>query len=648
MDGYNEEQYLKILHDNWGYPDFRGIQRDIIRSVAEGNDALGLMPTGGGKSLTFQVPALAKEGTCIVITPLIALMKDQVDNLRRRGIIAAAIYTGKTQREIVATLDNCILGRTKLLYISPERIASELFQTKLKHMKVSLITVDEAHCISQWGYDFRPSYLNIAEIRNIKPDVPILALTATATERVTVDIQERLGFKKPNMLKMSFVRKNLAYVVRKTDDKEAQLIHILKSVSGSAIVYLRSRRRTKDIYRILQEHGISSTFYHAGLESSTKDERQRAWRDDEVRVMVATNAFGMGIDKPDVRLVIHYELPDTLEAYFQEAGRAGRDGKKAYAVMLYSKGDEKLMARHIQFEFPSKEEICKIYEHIAYFFQVAAGSGRGKAFKFDNILFCRTFHHHSLQVDSALKILEREGYVRYDTDSDNKTKVKFLIDRDQLYQIRDQSPETEAVLDSMLREFSRLFIDYGPIEEGIIADDTGLTKQQIYNVMKSLNQQRILHFIPPRVEPLITYTRDRVLPEEIVISKENYEVRKEQLVKKAKKILDYAKTDNVCRSRQLLRYFGEEESEDCGICDVCLGRKTRPGHKDEVEMMKKEIIETLSDGKKHHFQDMFPLSKDQKVCVEAADYLLQEETIGRDTVWFYLKDKTYLKDNKQD
>lgn len=648
MDGYNEEQYLKILHDNWGYPNFRGIQRDIIRSVAEGNDTLGLMPTGGGKSLTFQVPALAKEGTCIVITPLIALMKDQVDNLRRRGIIAAAIYTGKTQREIVATLDNCILGRTKLLYISPERIASELFQTKLKHMKVSLITVDEAHCISQWGYDFRPSYLNIAEIRNIKPDVPILALTATATERVTVDIQERLGFKKTNMFKMSFVRKKLAYVVRKTDDKEAQLIHILKSVSGSAIVYLRSRRRTKDIYRILQEHGISSTFYHAGLESSTKDERQRAWRDDEVRVMVATNAFGMGIDKPDVRLVIHYELPDTLEAYFQEAGRAGRDGKKAYAVMLYSKGDEKLMARHIQFEFPSKEEICKIYEHIAYFFQVAAGSGRGKAFKFDNILFCRTFHHHSLQVDSALKILEREGYVRYDTDSDNKTKVKFLIDRDQLYQIRDQSPETEAVLDSMLREFSRLFIDYGPIEEGIIADDTGLTKQQIYNVMKSLNQQRILHFIPPRVEPLITYTRDRVLPEEIVISKENYEVRKEQLVKKAKKILDYAKTDNVCRSRQLLRYFGEEESEDCGICDVCLGRKTRPGHKDEVEMMKKEIIETLSDGKKHHFQDMFPLSKDQKVCVEAADYLLQEETIGRDTVWFYLKDKTYLKDNKQD
>lgn len=648
MDGYNEEQYLKILHDNWGYPDFRGIQRDIIRSVAEGNDTLGLMPTGGGKSLTFQVPALAKEGTCIVITPLIALMKDQVDNLRRRGIIAAAIYTGKTQREIVATLDNCILGRTKLLYISPERIASELFQTKLKHMKVSLITVDEAHCISQWGYDFRPSYLNIAEIRNIKPDVPILALTATATERVTVDIQERLGFKKSNMFKMSFVRKNLAYVVRKTDDKEAQLIHILKSVSGSAIVYLRSRRRTKDIYRILQEHGISSTFYHAGLESSTKDERQRAWRDDEVRVMVATNAFGMGIDKPDVRLVIHYELPDTLEAYFQEAGRAGRDGKKAYAVMLYSKGDEKLMARHIQFEFPSKEEICKIYEHIAYFFQVAAGSGCGKAFKFDNILFCRTFHHHSLQVDSALKILEREGYVRYDTDSDNKTKVKFLIDRDQLYQIRDQSPETEAVLDSMLREFSRLFIDYGPIEEGIIADDTGLTKQQIYNVMKSLNQQRILHFIPPRVEPLITYTRDRVLPEEIVISKENYEVRKEQLVKKAKKILDYAKTDNVCRSRQLLRYFGEEESEDCGICDVCLGRKTRPGHKDEVEMMKKEIIETLADGKKHHFQDMFPLSKDQKVCVEAADYLLQEETIGRDTVWFYLKDKTYLKDNQQD
>ena len=606
-------KYQEILKQYWGYDSFRDLQEEIITSIGEGKDTLGLMPTGGGKSITFQVPALAQEGICIVITPLIALMKDQVQNLRKRGIKALAVYSGMTRQEILTALENCIFGDYKFLYISPERLDTDIFRTKLRSMKVSMITVDESHCISQWGYDFRPAYLKIAEIRALLPGIPVLALTATATPEVVKDIQARLDFREENVFRMSFERKNLAYMVRQTDNKTQELLHILRKVPGSAIIYVRNRRRTKEITELLVNEDITADFYHAGLDNAVKDLRQKRWQSGEVRVMVATNAFGMGIDKPDVRIVLHLDLPDSLEAYFQEAGRAGRDGKKAYAVMLYSKGDEKLMARHIQFEFPSKEEICKIYEHIAYFFQVAAGSGCGKAFKFDNILFCRTFHHHSLQVDSALKILEREGYVRYDTDSDNKTKVKFLIDRDQLYQIRDQSPETEAVLDSMLREFSRLFIDYGPIEEGIIADDTGLTKQQIYNVMKSLNQQRILHFIPPRVEPLITYTRDRVLPEEIVISKENYEVRKEQLVKKAKKILDYAKTDNVCRSRQLLRYFGEEESEDCGICDVCLGRKTRPGHKDEVEMMKKEIIETLSDGKKHHFQDMFPLSKDQKV-----------------------------------
>lgn len=396
-----------ILHKYWGYPAFRGIQGDIISSISQHKDTLGLMPTGGGKSLTFQVPALAMEGTCIVVTPLIALMKDQVQNLRRRGIIAAAIYSGMSRREILGALDNCILGDTKLLYVSPERIGTELFKAKLEHMKVSFITVDEAHCISQWGYDFRPSYLHIADIRALKPNVPVLALTATATPQVIDDIQDRLGFREKNVFRMSFERKNLTYVVRNTGNKEEELIHILKSTHGSAIVYVRSRRRTKEISELIEQNDISATFYHAGLEHAIKDLRQQQWHDDEKRVMVATNAFGMGIDKPDVRLVIHMDCPNSIEAYFQEAGRAGRDGERAYAVLLYNDSDRLRLDRRVLEEFPDRQTICNVYDHLAYFLQVAADDGAGHTFALDLDRFCRTFKHFPTIANSALRILAR-------------------------------------------------------------------------------------------------------------------------------------------------------------------------------------------------------------------------------------------------
>lgn len=636
--GYDDTLYLKILRDTWGYSDFRGIQRDIIRSIAEGKDTLGLMPTGGGKSLTFQVPALAMEGVCIVITPLIALMKDQVDNLRRRQVLAAAIYSGMSRQEIVKTLENCVLGHTKILYVSPERIGSELFQTKLAHIKVSFITIDEAHCISQWGYDFRPSYLHIADIRRIKPDAPILALTATATTEVIDDIQEQLEFKEKNVFRMSFERKNLAYVVRSSDNKMQQLIHILNSINGSAIVYVRSRKLAKEISEYILNNNISATFYHAGLEYSTKDERQKKWHDDEVRVMVATNAFGMGIDKPDVRVVIHISCPDSIEAYFQEAGRAGRDGKKAYAVLLYDRGDRTKLVKRIAQEFPDKKEICRVYEHVAYYLQIAAGSGYGRTFRFEIEKFCRIFHHYPVIVNSALKILTRAGYLEYDVDPDSRTRVKFTLERDQLYMLHDTTPNEEAVITTMLREYSGLFVDYHFVEIAFIAHASGLTQQQVYLILTSLSQRRILHFIPERSVPLLTYTRDRVLPEEIVISKTVYEERKAQFEKRIESIINYAENDTVCRSRQLLRYFGETHTEDCQQCDVCLAhQKTPQSYKNAFNQALKAIKEMLADGEKHSITELNKITLNQDAKDEALEYLVNEEVIGVKYNDIYLK-----------
>ena len=590
------DKFQSILQKYWGYPDFRGIQRNIIESIASGRDTLGLMPTGGGKSITFQVPALAQEGVCIVITPLIALMKDQVQHLREHGILADAIYADKSRSEILQTLDNAIFGGVKILYVSPERLASEMFQTKLRHIHVSFITVDEAHCISQWGYDFRPSYLQIASIREMKPGIPILALTATATPEVVDDIQERLHFKEKNVFKMSFERKNLTYVVREAEDKQGEMIHILQSVGGSAIVYARSRKRTKEMAQLLSQQGITATFYHAGLDPDVKDQRQKAWQKDEVRVMCATNAFGMGIDKPDVRVVIHIDCPDSLEAYFQEAGRAGRDGQKSYAVLLYNKHDELKLCKRVDDTFPPKELIQDIYEHLAYFYQIGVGSGQGKTFEFDIEKFCVTYKYFPTKVDAALRILERSGYLHYEDNPDGKARVMFLLGRNDLYQLDQLAPSQDAVVTALLRSYGSLFVDLTYIDETMIARQAELTIQQVYFALKSLAARHIIQFIPRRKIPFISYTRDRVDGDKVVIPKEVWESRREQYEKRIKSMIRYAKNDEVCRSRQLLAYFGEENDRDCKQCDVCLADQTEEREKE----LRRKVAENQIIIEDHH------------------------------------------------
>ena len=632
------EDYQSILRQYWGYDDFRGIQREIIESIGSGNDTLGLMPTGGGKSITFQVPALAQEGTCIVITPLIALMKDQVDNLRRRGIRAAAIYSGLTHEEIITTLENCIFGGIRILYVSPERLSSELFQTKLRHMKVSFITVDEAHCISQWGYDFRPSYLEIAKIRKLLPGVPVLALTATATPQVVEDIQEKLGFppanqteEKPHVFRMSFERKNLAYVVRNTADKREELIHILSSMKGSAIVYARSRRRTKEFADFINEAGITATFYHAGLDSVVKDDRQKAWQEDKVRVMVATNAFGMGIDKPDVRLVIHIDSPDSIEAYFQEAGRAGRDGLKAYAVLLYNNADQRKLEKRIADTFPEKDYIREVYEHLAYFYQIGVGSGYNHTFEFNIDQFCHTFHHFPIQVDSALKILTRAGYIEYTEEQDNQARVMFTVSRNDLYRLENNTPNEEKVITTLLRNYGGLFTDYNYIDEAFLASQCGLQPHQVYMVLKSLSQRHILHFIPQKKTPYIRYTQRREDKEHIQLMPDVYEKRKQQYIERIHAMVNYADCDHICRSRYLLRYFGEDNDHDCRQCDVCLSHRpqgivSEPSFNTAME----QIITLLEDGKPHPITDLRDIQLPTAELDAALDYLLKEEYIRQE------------------
>ena len=612
--------YQSLLKQYWGYDDFRGIQREIIESIGSGHDTLGLMPTGGGKSITFQVPALAQEGTCIVITPLIALMKDQVDHLLRRGIRAAAIYSGLTHEEIIVTLENCIFGNVRILYVSPERLSSELFQTKLRHMRVSFITVDEAHCISQWGYDFRPSYLEIAKIRKLVPDAPVLA------DKLTLKAERTF-----NVFRMSFERTNLTYVVRHTTDKRKELIHILNSVKGTAIVYARSRRRTKEFSEMLNEAGIPATFYHAGLDTTVKDERQQAWQHDQVRVMVSTNAFGMGIDKPDVRLVIHIDCPDSIEAYFQEAGRAGRDGFKAYAVLLYNDADERKLEKRIADTFPEKDYIRQVYEHLAYFYQIGVGSGYNHTFEFNIDKFCHTFRHFPIQVDSALKILNRAGYIEYTEEQDNQARVMFTIGRNDLYRLENTTPNEEKIITALLRNYGGLFTDYNYIDESFIASQTQLEPHQVYMTLKGLSQRHILHFIPQKKTPYIRYTQRREDMEHIMLPPAVYEERKRQYEERIHAIIKYATNDQVCRSRQLLRYFGEDDSHDCHLCDVCLahrpeGKVTEARFTNAME----QILARLDDGKPHPITDLRDIQLPTDELDAALEYLLQEELIRQD------------------
>lgn len=622
------DRYRDILRRYWGYDDFRGIQRDIIESIGSGKDTLGLMPTGGGKSVTFQVPALAAEGVCVVITPLIALMKDQVMNLKKKGIRAAAIYSGQSHSEVLTILENCVFGAVRILYVSPERLSSQLFQTKLAHMRVSFFTVDEAHCISQWGYDFRPSYLNISDIRHIHPQAPVLALTATATPEVVDDIQERLGFKEKRVFRMSFERKNLAYVVRKTMDKNEELVHILKCVEGSAVVYVRSRRKAKETAEMLEACGLTATFYHAGLENAAKDRRQKDWQADRIRIMVATNAFGMGIDKPDVRVVAHLDCPDSIEAYFQEAGRAGRDGQRAYAVLLYNDSDKTKLSRRIADNFPDKDYIKDVYEHLAYFYQVATGDGNGISFEFNIDKFCHNFGHYPIRVEAALRILGRAGYIEYTEEQDNSSRVMFTVSRNDLYRLTNNSENEDKVIIALLRNYGGLFTDYNFIDESFIAQQTALTAGDVYLILKLLDRKHILSFIPRKRTPYIKYAQRRVDREHMIISKEVYEDRKQKFISRIEAMTAYATAQTTCRSRMLLAYFGETAARDCDSCDVCTGGINR-SYEESVDAAAAKIIGMLSDGKKHSVTEIHTIKMPYEFVDEALRHLIEEERIYR-------------------
>ena len=618
MSNYNE-----ILKRYWGYDDFRGVQREIIESIGSGHDTLGLMPTGGGKSVTFQVPALSMEGVCIVITPLIALMKDQVHHLRQRGIIAAAIYSGMHRDDIIRILENCILGTTKLLYVSPERLGSDLFQAKLRHMRVSFITVDEAHCISQWGYDFRPSYLKIADIRHICPDVPVLALTATATPKVVDDICAKLTLSTSfRVFRMSFERKNLTYLVSHATDKQADLIHLLDGMKGSAIVYVRSRRHAREVAEMLTEAGLSATFYHAGLESAVKDQRQRDWQHDRVRIMVATNAFGMGIDKSDVRMVVHYDCPDSIEAYFQEAGRAGRDGQPARAILLYNATDEPKLHKRVKDTFPEKDYIRKVYEHLAYYYQIATGDGYGVTREFNIDDFCHKFKHFPVPVHSSLQILQRAGYIEYLEEQDNQARVKFIVTRDDLYRLRGDTPHEEKVIVALLRNYGGLFADYGFVDESMIAHQCGLKPNDVYQTLKLLSEKHVIQFIPRKQVPYVRYLQRREDSEHVMLPPAVYEERLAQYQERIEAMLRYAKDDSKCRSRQLLEYFGEKNVRDCGMCDVC-----HNASKADIQQVQQQILRLLADRKQHHLTELYRLQLPKEELDQALAYLLKEEYI---------------------
>ena len=583
-------QFTEILKKYWGYDSFRPLQEEIITSVANGYDTLALMPTGGGKSITFQVPAMAKPGICLVITPLIALMKDQVEHLRARGIKAYAIYTGMTTHEVGLALDNSINDPdTKFLYCSPERLGSEMFLAKVKQMNVNLLAVDESHCISQWGYDFRPSYLEIAKIRALLPDVPVLAVTATATPQVVDDIQERLEFKKKNVFRKSFERKNLIYLVREVDDKLRHMLRIISHIQGTGIVYVRSRLKTKEIAEVLQQNGISADFYHAGLTTEVRDEKQTAWKSGATRVIVATNAFGMGIDKPDVRFVIHIDLPDTLEAYFQEAGRAGRDEKQAFAIMLYNKSDKTKLQQRTAQTFPPIETIKNVYECVANYCQVPIGGGKGLGFDFDMSQFVTTYKFNLAVVHNSLKILQQCGYIDYSEDVNNPARVMFIVDREELYRYQHINSREDDILKFILRTTSGVFSEYRPIDENLIARSLNLPRQTIYDLILKLARDKIISYIPQKSLPQIYYTEERLPLKSLYFGPDRYLNRKELYVEKINAVIRYA-TEHKCRVQQLLHYFGMADVPMCGTCDVCTHR-----HETEMTEFEFQTIKNLID-----------------------------------------------------
>ncbi len=577
----------------WGYSGFRPLQEDIIRSVYEGNDTLGLMPTGGGKSITFQVPALAKDGVCIVITPLIALMKDQVENLKAKNIKAVAIYSGMTKYEIDIALDNCIYGKTKFLYVSPERLDTEIFIARIQKMKVCLLAIDESHCISQWGYDFRPSYLKIAEIRKYIPEVPVLALTATATPEVVDDIQEKLLFKKKNLYQKSFERKNLIYIVRQIDDKHNYLLKRIKKIKGSGIVYVRNRKRTRDFAGFLQKNGISSDYYHAGLDSKIRDKKQNDWKTGKTRVIVSTNAFGMGIDKPDVRFVAHIDLPDSLEAYFQEAGRGGRDEKTAYAVLVYNNTDIINLKENLEKSYPEIKFIKSVYNALGNYYQIPVGTGINQTFEFNITNFATKYNFDLLTTYNALKFLEKEGLIQTTDIIDNPSKVHIIINRDELYKFQIKNRHIDGFIKLLLRTYEGLFSDLVKINETLLAKSSGLKEEIIIKYLKILDEHKILKYIQKKKSAMIIYTQDRIDEKTLIISKEHYHNRKKISEEKINAVINYVSGTAKCRSRFLLEYFGEKNSYRCGNCDVCIKRNELELSRYEFDLILEQLKEKI-------------------------------------------------------
>lgn len=564
-----------ILRKNWGYKSFRPLQEDIINSVISGRDTLGLMPTGGGKSITFQVAGLALGCLTIVVTPLIALMKDQVDNLRHRGIKAIFLHSSMTYREQNIAREKLINGSVKFLYVSPEKLANERFLGELKSLGIGLIVVDEAHCISQWGYDFRPSYLNIGKLRKVLPKARIMAVTATATAEVAEDICRSLGFRNPALFRTGFRRDNLRYVVREPGSRLSELIHILRHTSGASIVYVRSRRHTREIAESLQGEGITASFYHAGLDFEEKEKRQNQWMRGDFRVMVATNAFGMGIDKEDVRVVVHIGLPPSLEEYYQEAGRAGRDGKKSYVVLLAKASDKALATRRINEAFPPRETIVKIYERVLTFLRVIVGEGYGRLLQFNLEKFCDIFGYKPMMVKSALKILSSAGYLEFVDETENSSRLMIICDKETLYESRNLNQKADLLLTTVLRRYTGLFADYAYISESVLARHSGLSEQEVYDTLIELTKLKILHYIPRTRTPYIYITTAREEGRYIRIGKKDYEERRAVMERRNKAILDYAFGKDICRERAIVAYFGEVNASDCGHCDVCLSRRPK-------------------------------------------------------------------------
>ena len=591
----------QILLKHWGYSHFRPLQEEIINSILEGKDTLALMPTGGGKSICFQVPALLKDGICIVISPLIALMKDQVENLIAKGIKAMAITSGMNKKEIDIAFDNCVYGDYKFLYLSPERLETGIARVRIQKMKVNLIAVDEAHCISQWGYDFRPSYLKIAELRELLPQVPFLALTATATPEVTKDIQQKLLFKTDNLLRKSFERKNLAYIVIKEEDKMNRLLKITAKIKGTGIVYIRNRKKTQEIACFLQRNNISADFYHAGLESHIRDAKQEAWINNKVRVIVCTNAFGMGIDKPNVRFVVHLDLPDCLEAYFQEAGRGGRDEKKSYAVLLYNNSDKIEMQHNLEMNFPAIDEIKKTYQALANFFQIPIEAGKGSAFDFDINDFCSHYNLNHLIAFNAIKFLEKEGYISMTDAFFQASRIHFTLNKEDLYKFQVEHTAFDAFIKLLLRSYSGIFDNYTKISESEIGKRIGKSHEEVKKALKELQKLEVLSYLPQTEMPQITFLGERVDAKNIRIFPDNFKKRKEKAEERMSWMIHYAESKTKCRSQMLLSYFGETDSYRCGVCDFCLERN-------KLELSNLEFEKVADQLKKNLSHDALPLA----------------------------------------